>query len=272
MLDQYIVVGNPIAHSKSPFIHAQFAKQTSQNLSYTSLQVGDNDFDIAVKNFIKQGGKGLNVTVPFKEQAWAIVNERSAEAEIAGAVNTITIGAEGFLRGDNTDGVGLVNDLTHNLAQNIKNKRVLVVGAGGAVRGVIGPLLKCQPSNIDVANRTFAKAQALAKIFSDQGVISAKDFTELNGLQYDIVINGTSASLSGEVVSIPEAVIKNAFCYDMMYSKAETTFMVWAKKNGAGAVVDGLGMLVEQAAAAFNIWRGVNPETQSVIAAVRESF
>ena len=271
-LDQYAVMGNPIAHSKSPFIHSLFARQTGQNLNYHSLLVDVNKFESSVREFVKNNGKGLNITVPFKQQAWELVDERSRCAEKAGAVNTISVKELGYLIGDNTDGVGLVNDLQNNLNFSLKDKKILVLGAGGAVRGVLGPMLEQEPETIWVANRTVSKAQVLENLFSEDGSIKGVGFDDLSGLDFDLVINGTAASLSGDLPPIPATAVKNACCYDMMYAKTDTVFMAWAKEQAARQVWDGLGMLVEQAAESFFIWRGVRPETGNVIKQVRNSF
>lgn len=271
MLDQYAVMGNPIAHSKSPFIHTQFAKQTRQNLSYKALLVEPGKFVNAVKEFQVQHGKGLNITVPFKEEAWQLVDERSAMAEKAGAVNTISIKDSGYLVGDNTDGIGIVRDIQQNHNFSLANKRILVLGAGGAVRGVLGPILDQSPHSVVLSNRTVSKASALLEIFNAEGNMQAVGFDKIKD-SFDLVINGTAASLSGEMPPIPDSCVSGAVCYDMMYSKDDTVFMQWAKQNNAAKVLDGLGMLVEQAAESFYIWRGVRPETQPVIELVRQSF
>jgi shikimate dehydrogenase len=271
--DQYAVMGNPIAHSKSPMIHALFAKQTGQNLEYSAILVEIGQFNEAVAGFRSEGGKGLNVTVPFKRDAWRLVDERSECAELAGAVNTVVLREDGSLYGDNTDGVGLVRDITVNQGVDIKGKKVLILGAGGAVRGVLGPVLQEEPAELVIANRTPERAQELADAFEESGNVDGCGFDDLDGSRYDIVINGTSASLKGEVPPLPEGILaKGAFCYDMMYGGEPTAFMVWAEDEGCEQVSDGLGMLVEQAAESFNIWRGVRPETAQVIKAVREQI
>ncbi len=273
MLDQYAVVGNPIAHSKSPFIHSLFASQTQQSLNYTALLAESDAFDMSVKSFIQNNGKGLNVTVPFKLDAWQLVNERSKRAELAGAVNTIIVKESGLLIGENTDGIGLVNDLKNNLDFQLKEKKVLVLGAGGAVRGVLGPMLDENPKSITVANRTVSKAVELEKTFSYSGnVVKGVGFDQLEGETFDLVINGTAASLSGNLPPISASAVNGACCYDMMYAKIDTVFMAWAKENNAKQVWDGLGMLVEQAAESFFLWRGVRPETAVVIQKVRDEF
>jgi len=265
-VDNYCVVGNPVAHSKSPQIHAAFAEQTQQNIFYQAIQVDDGKFKAALKEFQAQGGKGLNITVPFKGEAWEISENRSNRAERALAVNTISFDDAGNIIGDNTDGVGLIRDMTINHDISIKDKDILILGAGGAVRGILDPLFDEQPNKVVIANRTVSRAEELTDIFSDRGDISACGFDELAGSSYDIIINGTSASLQGEVPPLPENLLNdNACCYDMMYSMSDTPFVSWAKAHGATKAFDGLGMLIEQAAESFFIWRGVRPDTAPVI-------
>jgi shikimate dehydrogenase len=265
-IDNYAVMGNPVAHSKSPQIHTAFADQTKQNIFYQAIQVDDGRFKAAIKEFQEQGGKGLNITVPFKGNAWEVSEDRSNRAERALAVNTISFDDAGKIIGDNTDGIGLIRDLTINQDIAINDKDILVLGAGGAVRGILDPLFDEHPDRLVIANRTVSRAEKLADIFSGRGEISACGFDELAGSSFDIVINGTSASLQGEVPSLPEGLLNdNACCYDMMYSLTDTPFVSWAKAHGAAKTSDGLGMLVEQAAESFFIWRGVRPETGSII-------
>ncbi len=271
-LDQYGVMGNPIAHSKSPFIHTEFARQTGQRLTYCAILVERGQFIEAVNQFKSQQGNGLNVTVPFKEEAWQLVDERSASAEKAGAVNTISITSAGRLIGDNTDGIGLVRDIQVNHGLALADKRILILGAGGAVRGILQPLLNTQPQSIVIANRTVSKAQLLVDLFgSQENNLQAVGFDAVAS-QFDVVINGTSASLQGELPPLAESNVNGAVCYDMMYGKEETVFLQWARKAKAEAVIDGLGMLVEQAAESFSIWRDVRPATQPVIDMLRKSF
>jgi len=268
-IDRYAVLGNPIEHSKSPFIHSRFAEQTGQQLIYTAELVEAGDFNNAVACFAENNGKGLNITVPFKQDAWQLATQRSERAERAGAVNTLVINGPGDYFGDNTDGVGLVRDLVRNHKLRLKGKRILIVGAGGAVRGVIEPLLAGKPASLTIANRTREKALQLAEDFSDLGNIRGCGLDGFGPDSYDIIINGTSASLSGELPSLPATLIKeNTFCYDMMYASEPTPFMRWAQQQGAKRVVDGKGMLVEQAAESFRIWRGCEPETAPVIEAL----
>ncbi len=268
-LDRYAVMGNPIAHSKSPFIHGRFAAQTGEALRYEALLVELGGFPAAVAAFVAGGGKGLNVTVPFKQEAWALAARRSRRAERAGAVNTLKVEADGSLSGDNTDGVGLVRDLQENERITQAGRRLLVLGAGGAVRGVLEPLLAAGPAQVTVANRTAAKAVELADLFGDEGAIDGRGLDALAGRQYDIVVNGTAASIKGELPELPSGLLAaGAFCYDMMYGKEPTPFMRWARGEG-GTAVDGLGMLVEQAAESFFIWRAVRPQTAPVLAELR---
>jgi len=272
MVDQYAVIGNPIAHSKSPLIHEQFAQQTNQDMNYSAILGQPGELMAAIEEFRQQGGKGLNVTVPFKQDAWQLVDIRNSNADKAGAVNTIILQADGDLIGDNTDGIGLVSDLVKNIQCEIKNKTLLMLGAGGAVRGVLSPLLAEQPAKIIVANRTKAKADELALLFADEGNIQSCAFDDLGNKSFDIVINGTAASLSGAIPSIPESVVQSAVCYDMMYGADDTAFNQWAKQHNAKATWDGLGMLVEQAAQSFYLWRNVRPDTQTVIKQIRDSL
>lgn len=275
MTDRYAVFGNPIAHSKSPQIHAAFAAQTQQDLIYDRQLVAADQFIAKAKNFFASGGSGLNITVPFKLEAFELADVVSERAEAAGAVNTLKKMPDGKIYGDNTDGAGLLRDITQNLGWTIKNKRVLLLGAGGAVRGVIAPLLAEQPSRVVIANRTLEKAEALVKDFSVGKSAQEIKLLRASSLQiharpFDIVINGTSASLGGEMPDLDPAILNpNACCYDMMYGTQLTPFLQWAQRNGA-QVADGLGMLVEQAAESFYLWRGVRPETKTVMERLRE--
>ncbi len=271
MSDMYAVFGNPVAHSKSPQIHGMFADQFGDDISYERILAPVNDFPGSVRTFVRHGGRGFNVTVPFKEEAWRMARRRTARAEKAGAVNTVTVEEDGWLTGDNTDGVGLVRDLTHNLGWPLRGQRVLVIGAGGAVRGVLTPMLAEQPKLLVVANRTADKAARLAELFAGDGAISGGGLDALvDEHPFDVVINGSSASLGGEVPKIPAGVIgAQTRCYDMMYGRSETVFLRWARERGAAVCADGLGMLVEQAAEAYFVWRGKRPDTAPVIAALR---
>ncbi len=271
-IDDYAVMGNPISHSKSPSIHTLFAEQTRQSILYTAIHVDIEGFKQAVGNFAATGGKGLNITVPFKQEAWALVTERSKRAERAGAVNTIKIEND-QLFGDNTDGVGLVNDLIVNHSIELKNKSILLMGAGGAARGVLVPLLKQNPSFLFVANRTPDRAKDLASAFADLGAIEGGGYEHIPEKKFDIVINATAASLQGDLPPLPDTLLSdNASCYDMMYAAKPTPFMIWATEHKATKVLDGLGMLVEQAAESFYIWRNVKPETKVVIEKLRKEL
>ena len=272
-IDRYAVIGNPIAHSKSPLIHAEFARQTGEQLTYTAELVEVGEVKHFVEQFSQQHGKGLNVTVPFKQDAFQLATQLSERAQRAGAVNTLRLDADEIF-GDTTDGVGLLNDLTRNHQQIIQHKHILILGAGGAVRGVLEPLLEASPASLCIANRTVSKARQLADDFAALGNTSASGFSELNNRQFDIIINGTSASLSGELPPLPDDIFTdpNACAYDMMYSAQATPFMQWAKQQGAGYIHDGLGMLVEQAAESFYIWRKKRPETQGVIKLLRQQL
>jgi len=273
--DRYAVMGNPITHSKSPQIHSAFAQQTGQRMEYTAIQVDPGGLDQAIGNFQANGGKGLNITVPFKQDAWQLVHSRSADAEQAGAVNTIIIQDDGHLHGDNTDGLGLVRDITTNNGIPIRNHRILLMGAGGAARGVIQPLLAALPSQLVIANRTADRAINLAHRFQSlrgNTTIKACGYNELSGQDFDLVINATAASLNGKLPPLPDDLLaEGACCYDMMYGIEPTVFLRWAKQHGAATCLDGLGMLVEQAAASFQIWRGKSPNSQAVIHMLRNS-
>ena len=269
-MDKYAVMGNPIAHSKSPSIHSLFAAQTGQELEYTAILVEPGNFANAVAEFLSQGGKGLNITVPFKQEAWALVGSRSERAERAGAVNTLGLNESGNHFGDNTDGAGLVRDLMVNHGAVLAGKRLLLVGAGGAARGVIEPLLNEKPALLVIANRTPDKAIDLARSFCDLGHTEGCGLDGPEGQDFDIIINATAASLTGEVPALPTSIITaESWCYDMMYADQATAFMNWADEQGADKIMDGLGMLVEQAAESFYLWRGVRPDTAAVIKELR---
>lgn len=270
--DLYAVVGNPIGHSKSPRIHSLFARQTGEPVEYTAIQAPLDDFSGTVRGFFERGGKGLNVTVPFKEQAWQMADRRTGRAQKAGAANTLYQDAEGLLIADNTDGAGLVRDLTVNHGVSLRGARILLLGAGGAVRGVLGPILEQQPAELTIANRTLARAETLAALFAEDAGDTRLRACGFDGPDqvWDIVINGTSASLQGDLPPLSPTVIgSETLVYDMMYSVQTTIFNQWALDQGATRVFDGLGMLVEQAAESFRVWRGVSPETASVIAELR---
>ena len=269
MSDLYAVFGNPIAHSKSPAIHAAFAVASGQDLIYEARLAPVDGFKQAISEFVAAGGKGANVTVPFKEDAFRLATRLSERAARAGAVNTLAFnGTEVF--GDNTDGAGLVRDITHNLGFALAGKRILLLGAGGASRGVIAPLLAENPGSLFIANRSTDKAIALAASFADIAAVDAGNFAKTAGYCFDLVVNATSASLSGESLPLPAGIfVPNSLAYDMMYGKGETPFLALAREQGAAMRADGLGMLVEQAAEAFFVWRGVRPATAQVLADLR---
>lgn len=268
-MDHYVVFGNPIAHSKSPLIHRLFAEQTGQALDYQTALAPLDDFTAFAKQFFVSG-LGANVTVPFKEEAYRLADRLTERGRRAGAVNTLARQADGSLLGDNTDGAGLVRDLKVNHGVTLKDKRVLLLGAGGAVRGALEPLLAEEPYVLVIANRTVEKAEQLAQEFADIGPVLPAGYDWLEE-SVDIIINATSASLSGDVPPIAPSLIQpgGTFCYDMMYAKEPTAFCHWATEHKAGRAVDGLGMLVEQAAEAFFLWRGVRPDSAPVLAELR---
>ena len=267
MTDRYAVIGNPVAHSRSPDIHAAFARETGQDIDYGRVLAPLDGFGATVREFREQGGKGANVTLPFKEEAFALSTARTRRAEQAGAVNTLRFEGDA-VSGDNTDGVGLVRDLRDNLGVMLVGARVLVIGAGGASRGVLGPLADEGPARLVIANRTHARAVELASRFR----IEAVELGALAGAGFDLVINATSASLGGGEFPLPEGLFANrAFGYDMMYGKGQTPFLAAARAQGA-AGSDGLGMLVEQAAESFLFWRGVRPATRPVLEAIRKTL
>lgn len=272
LLDQYAVVGNPITHSKSPQIHHAFAKQTNQLLEYTAVELPINNFEETLHALQQQGYKGVNVTVPFKQQAWKVCDKRSPRAEYAGAVNTLVFGNDGQILGDNTDGVGIVRDLVENHSVVIKRQKILILGAGGAVRGVLAPLLALNPVNITISNRTVSKAQALADAFRALGNINACGYDELINESFDLIINATSTGLNDEIPPVTHSILgSNSVCYDMIYNTtAATPFVAWAREQNPSRAIDGLGMLVEQAAESFYVWRGVHPETTHVIQSLRQ--
>ncbi|MFZ5653816.1 MAG: shikimate dehydrogenase [Pseudomonadota bacterium] len=273
MTDRYVLFGNPVAHSPSPRVHAAFAAQTGQDLSYDRLLVPLGEFAAAAGAFFAGGGRGANVTLPFKEDAYRFATRLSARARRAAAVNTLALEPDGGVLGDNTDGVGLVRDLTLNLGWSIAGRRVLILGAGGAARGALGPLLEQRPALVRIANRTAEKAVRLAAEFAALGAIAGSGFAELRAeAPFDLVINATSAGLAGETPPLPAGVLAGGNAYDMMYGAAPTPFLRRAGQQGAAALADGLGMLVEQAAESFALWRGVRPQTAPVIAALRAAL
>lgn len=270
-MDRYAVMGNPIGHSLSPQIHNAFAAETKQQLSYSAMLVELGQFAQAVSSFFNADGKGLNVTVPFKQEAWDLAEELSEEAEIAGAVNTLFKDQNGRLQGYNTDGIGLIRDIKNNHESRLEGKKILVLGAGGATRGILLPLLREQPLHLCIANRTSSKAEALAVLFEEHGDLSSSGLDELDGMKFDWIINASSASLQGELPPLtPEMLNAGAACYDLMYAKEETVFCQWARQAGALKVMDGIGMLVEQAAESFYLWRGVRPETANLIQTIKK--
>ena len=263
---RYGVMGYPVSHSRSPVIHRLFALQTGQNLQYELLQVSPEKLETAIRQFQRTGGKGLNITVPHKSEVTKLVDQTSERAATAGAVNTLSFKG-GEIHGDNTDGIGLLRDLAVNLGVAVEDANILILGAGGATRGIIGPLLEMQPTSLRIANRTLEKAQALADHFSRSGPVSACRFNVIPvSKPYDLIINATSAGLKGESPPYPAAAIsETTFCYDLSYGLSPTPFSVWARESGAAQSVMGWGMLVEQAAESFNIWRGVRPDTAPVL-------
>lgn len=267
--DHYAVIGNPVNHSLSPEIHTLFAQQTSQSISYEKLTSPVDGFNTYISQLHKSSYHGLNVTVPFKAQAWALAEEKTQRATLAGAVNTLSRTDSGW-NGDNTDGVGLINDLKR-LQMPLQDSHILILGAGGATRGVLLPLLSCQPASLHIANRTAHKAIELADSFSTYGTVSGSglDFQPVQG--YDLIINATAAGIDGKVPVIPEdALASNGCCYDMFYAAEPTVFVNWGNQHGTSMSSDGLGMLVEQAAVSFEIWRGIVPDTDVVIEAIRK--
>jgi len=270
-IDRYAVIGNPIKHSKSPLIHHAFAEQTGEQLAYSRLLGEPGRFAKNVADFLATGGKGLNVTVPFKEDAWRLVDELSLRAESAQAVNTIIQLDDGRLRGDNTDGIGLVRDLQENQHLKLAGSRILLLGAGGASRGVLRPLLEAKSQQIVIANRTASKAIALASELAALGLVEGCGLNDLAGKRFDLIINATAAGLTDQVPDIPAGLLeKEGCCYDMMYGDKPTAFMRWGLAQGAAKAVDGLGMLVEQAAESFYLWRGIRPETAPVMKMMRQ--
>ncbi len=264
-LDAYAVIGNPISHSKSPLIHTAFAQQTDQAMKYEAILSDTDKFNKTVANFRQQGGKGMNVTVPFKLDAYEFATHLTERAKLAQAVNTLKF-EDNEILGDNTDGAGLVRDIETNLGIEINSKHVLLLGAGGAARGVILPILNQNPATLAIANRTPQKAQLLQQQFSSYGDIIPGGFMDFSGQQFDIIINATSASLNDALPALPSNIFTDgSLAYDMMYSNEPTRFLIFAQQNGAQHLADGIGMLVEQAAESFYLWRGVRPETKSII-------
>ena len=269
-IDRYGVIGYPVSHSRSPVIHRLFALQTGQDLQYELLQVAPDKLEQAVRQFQRTHGKGLNVTMPHKRAVCRLCDQMSERASTAGAVNTIAF-REGEVYGDNTDGIGLLRDLAVNLGVNIEGARVLILGAGGATRGILGPLLEMQPRSVVIANRTVDKAVKLIERFDARQNVSACAFDSVPvGETYDLIINATSAGAGGETPPYPiEAISNDTFCYDLSYGLKPTPFSTWARDHGAMQSVMGWGMLVEQAAESFSIWRGVRPDTKAVLKQIK---
>ena len=269
--DQYGIVGHPIAHSWSPFIHGMFAKATAQNLVYRLFDIAPDDFRRETLRLFTSGVRGLNITLPHKQAAAELVNELTPRAARAQAVNTIAFFEDTTLLGDNTDGIGLICDLERNLQVDLADKRVLILGAGGAARGVIAPLMERELRALTIANRTPMKARNLAAEFSDLGKIAGCSFAELQVPPYDLIINATSASLQGEMPEMPAGLVdEGTVCYDMAYGRGQTPFTTWALALHARRTTKGWGMLVEQAAESFFLWRGVRPNTQPVLATLAQ--
>ena len=270
MTDRYAVIGNPIAHSKSPLIHAEFARQTGHDISYTAILATHDSFVGAVSDFIAKDGKGMNVTVPFKEQAWKyLATDIAPRATSARAVNTL-IFEDGKIIGDNTDGMGLLRDIECNLGIPVAGRRVLLMGAGGAARGVLPELLSRYPAALNIVNRNMDRARELKDRFAASGNLSVTEYSGLSGSQFDLVINATSSSLNNDLPPLPKGIFgAGALAYDLMYSKELTPFLKFAQSQGAAKLADGFGMLVEQAAESFLIWRGVRPDTRPVIAMLK---
>jgi len=265
-IDRYAVIGNPIAHSKSPHIHTAFAEQSGERLEYTRILGEKEHFADNVHNFMRSGGRGLSVTVPFKQDAWRLVDEHIGSAALAGAVNTIILTENGQLQGANTDGIGLVRDLADNHKVELRGQDILILGAGGASRGILGVLLERQPAHVLIANRTASKAHDLALEFQPLGEISGTGLAALQSQNFDIIVNATSAGLNDEIPDIPDTLLRpDGICYDLMYADQATAFMRWGQQHQARLSLDGLGMLVEQAAESFFLWRGVRPSTAPVI-------
>lgn len=270
-VDAYAVFGNPIKHSKSPTIHSAFAEQFEDVITYRALRVEPEDFEARVLAFFERGGRGLNITVPFKERAFALADEASSRANKAGAANCLIPLEDGRLRAENTDGIGLARDMVANQGWQLLGRKTLVIGAGGAVRGILEPLLNEDPASIFIANRTADKAEKLAASFQDHGIsVRGGGLEDVAGETFDLILNGTSAGLSGELPALPEILLSDrCCCYDMVYGAEPTPFMRWSAAQAAWAVTDGLGMLVEQAAESYYLWRGRRPATAEVIQHLR---
>jgi shikimate dehydrogenase len=271
LIDRYAVFGNPISHSKSPFIHTLFARQTNQHMSYSAELAPVGKFVAVVDKFFSEDGKGCNVTLPFKEEAYQYATKLTERAKLAGAVNTLKKLDDGGVMGDNTDGEGLVQDLLQYQVP-LNDARVLLIGSGGAARGVIKPLLDQRPASITITNRTFSKAQTLAQLFQPYGSVEAIEMNKIDQ-SYDIIINSTSASLDGKLPDISPVIFgTTSVSYDMMYGAGLTTFNQWAVENGCANAYDGLGMLVGQASESFMLWRGIRPGFRQILRELRRNL
>jgi shikimate dehydrogenase len=268
--ERYAVIGHPVAHSLSPWIHAQFAQQTGRSLIYSTIDAPSSELALRVHEFFAQGGCGLNVTVPHKQAVLLLIDALSERASVAGAVNTIVRETGQRLRGDNTDGVGFVRDLTVNLGLAVAGQRVLMLGAGGAARGLLGPLLALAPAELHIVNRSPERSRELARSFASQGAVHGNGFEQLDGFDYGLIINATAASLSNQLPALPDGALSpTTVCYDLAYGKAPTRFVQWARGRGALRTYMGEGMLVEQAAEAYLLWHGMRPDTAPVLAQLR---
>lgn len=268
--DRYAVIGHPVHHSLSPRIHARFAEQTGEDIVYERLEAPVDGFAATATAFFEDGGRGLNVTVPFKPEALSWAQRASGRAAAAAVANTLTRAADGTIEADNTDGVGLVRDLTRNLGLTLRGARLLLIGAGGAARGVLGPLLAERPAGLYIVNRTAERARELADTFSGQGPVAGGGFGDIGERSFDVVINASATSLGGTLPPIPARIVaRGGAVYDMMYGEPSLPFLQWGRDAGAELVSDGLGMLVEQAAESFHVWRGRRPETAPVLAELR---
>ncbi|MCH9643815.1 MAG: shikimate dehydrogenase [Gammaproteobacteria bacterium] len=270
-MDLYGVIGNPIEHSLSPQIHRQFAEQTDQDMRYIKIQATHENFRDTVTDFINQGGKGMNVTAPFKVSAFELANEHSEYAEQAQAANTLAFKKDQTIFSDNTDGIGLVQDLQHNHQYTLRQKNILILGAGGSTQCILGALLEQAPNKVTIANRTEAKAQQIANHFALKGLVESAALNKIPDMPYDLIINATSLSLEQSPTIPKSCVTTETWCYDLNYVETHTHFLTWANTRGAGHCINGLGMLVEQAAAAFYLWRGIYPVTNDILQTLKGS-
>ncbi len=265
-MDRYAVIGHPIAHSRSPAIHRQFAAQTGQRMQYEAILAPKDGFRACIAERVKEGFRGMNITVPFKEEAFALAQEHTPRATLAQAANTFVVQADRSLLADNTDGAGLVRDLSSNLGVTLHARKILILGAGGAVRGVLAPLLAHNPAHLHIANRTLSRAEHLLSQFAHLGRLSASGYDDLVGHHFDLIINATSAGLDGQQPALPDGLLNpGGGCYDMFYGQTLTPFLHWAQQQNPRWYADGLGMLVEQAAEAFYLWRGIRPDTAPLL-------